>query len=246
MHRLSGWHMPKLWPKAAPARRTASQPSTWSKMARGTQKFFSKTADTLTPWDNKPAAPPAEHHRIEQLLHAQQRGREEGIASSSIMPASGGAATKTTSRTSRSTTSSRAPRPAAAIGSSAYCPISGRLSRAGRDRLRRRFYRSRDGRKSRSRPRVPTASTSPSSRTGLVLLQGDAPRLKERPAAAAEVVHASVGLLRRTPFKLDRQQRERILIEGRRAADRQGRPRRWQTTRRGHRRQSARRGGCLP
>ena len=34
------------------------EPSTWSQMTSGTQQFFSKTADTLTPWDNKKPAPP--------------------------------------------------------------------------------------------------------------------------------------------------------------------------------------------
>jgi hypothetical protein len=60
----SGWKMPKMWPSgsgnaAARAKpRQSNQPSTISKMTNGTKEFFSKTADTLTPWDNdKPKAP---------------------------------------------------------------------------------------------------------------------------------------------------------------------------------------------
>ncbi len=59
----SGWKMPKMWPSkssnaaARPKPRPANQPSTLTKMSNGTQQFFSKTADALTPWDNKPAAP---------------------------------------------------------------------------------------------------------------------------------------------------------------------------------------------
>ena len=59
----SGWKVPKLWPSTGgtaasrPKPRGASQPTTWSRMTSGTQQFFSKTADTLTPWDNKKPAP---------------------------------------------------------------------------------------------------------------------------------------------------------------------------------------------
>jgi hypothetical protein len=53
----SGWHMPKLWPSTAPAKRKANQPTTWNKMTGGTQKFFSKTADALNPWDDKQPKP---------------------------------------------------------------------------------------------------------------------------------------------------------------------------------------------
>jgi len=61
----SGWKMPKMWPStgktAASSRakkRQANQPSTLSKMSTGTQQFFSKTADALNPWDDKPAEAP--------------------------------------------------------------------------------------------------------------------------------------------------------------------------------------------
>jgi hypothetical protein len=55
----SGWKMPKLLPSPAAAtpKRKPNQPSTWSKMSSGTKSSFSKTADALTPWDNKPATP---------------------------------------------------------------------------------------------------------------------------------------------------------------------------------------------
>ena len=55
---MSGWHGPKLWPKAAVAKRKAPEPTTWNKMTSGTRNFFSKTADVLNPWDDKPAKPP--------------------------------------------------------------------------------------------------------------------------------------------------------------------------------------------
>jgi hypothetical protein len=54
----SGWHAPKLWASPAPAKRKANQPTTWNKMTSGTQKFFSKTADALNPWDDKQPKPP--------------------------------------------------------------------------------------------------------------------------------------------------------------------------------------------
>jgi hypothetical protein len=55
----SGWHMPKLLPSTAASKSKSNQPNTWNKMTTGTQQFFSKTADALTPWDNnKPAAAP--------------------------------------------------------------------------------------------------------------------------------------------------------------------------------------------
>jgi hypothetical protein len=60
----SGWKMPKMWPSTGKStastrakKRQSNQPGTLSKMSSGTQQFFSKTADALTPWDNKPAAP---------------------------------------------------------------------------------------------------------------------------------------------------------------------------------------------
>lgn len=61
----SGWKMPKMWPSTRQStasirakKRQANQPSTLSRMSTGTQQFFSKTADALTPWDNKKPSPP--------------------------------------------------------------------------------------------------------------------------------------------------------------------------------------------
>src|SRR4051812_33160024 len=56
----NGWHVPKLWQTTkGPVRpKPRPQASTWSKMTTGTQQMLSKTADTLTPWDNKKPAPP--------------------------------------------------------------------------------------------------------------------------------------------------------------------------------------------
>lgn len=52
-----GWKMPSLWPSSTPSSSPA-QPSLWGKMTSSTKNFFTKTADVLTPWDNKPASPP--------------------------------------------------------------------------------------------------------------------------------------------------------------------------------------------
>jgi len=58
----SGWHMPKLWQTTKspvrPKSRAANQASSWNRMTNGTQQFMAKTADALSPWDNKKPAPP--------------------------------------------------------------------------------------------------------------------------------------------------------------------------------------------
>jgi hypothetical protein len=59
----SGWKMPKLLTQSKPQPKTQlktrpHQRSTWQSMSSGTQKALSKTADALTPWDNKQSAPP--------------------------------------------------------------------------------------------------------------------------------------------------------------------------------------------
>jgi hypothetical protein len=59
----SGWKMPKLLTQSKPQPKTQlktrpHQRSTWQNMTSGTQKALSKTADALTPWDNKQPAPP--------------------------------------------------------------------------------------------------------------------------------------------------------------------------------------------
>jgi hypothetical protein len=53
----SGFHFPKLWPASGSAKKsliTKGQPSSWQRMTSGTKKFFSKTADAVNPWDDKP------------------------------------------------------------------------------------------------------------------------------------------------------------------------------------------------
>ncbi len=86
----SGWKMPKLWPKtsAAPKRRS-NQPSTLSKMTSGTKNFFSKTADAINPWDDKPAPPPkitGSNSIFTQQRQAAQKKKE--ASSGSVLPAS--------------------------------------------------------------------------------------------------------------------------------------------------------------
>jgi len=59
----SGLKMPKLLTQSKPQPKTQlktrpHQRSTWQSMTSGTQKALSKTADALTPWDNKQSAPP--------------------------------------------------------------------------------------------------------------------------------------------------------------------------------------------
>jgi hypothetical protein len=59
----SGWKMPKLWTPSKPqpkqqAKTRPHQRSTWQSMTSSTQKALSKTADALTPWDNKQPGPP--------------------------------------------------------------------------------------------------------------------------------------------------------------------------------------------
>jgi hypothetical protein len=83
----SGWHMPKLWPKAAPARRKANQPTTWNKMTGGTQKLFSKTADAINPWDDKPSQPPPKVSGSNTVFTHNHAAKQEP-KSSSINPAS--------------------------------------------------------------------------------------------------------------------------------------------------------------
>src|SRR5262245_49432927 len=84
----SGWHMPKLWTKSAAPKRKTNQPSTWSKMTGGTQKFFTKTADALTPWDNKkPAAPPPKITGSNSIFSQSQAAKKQS-QSSSVQPAS--------------------------------------------------------------------------------------------------------------------------------------------------------------
>jgi len=82
----SGWHAPKLFSKSAPHKRAAAQPSAWNKMTTGTQKFFSKTADALNPWDDKqPQPPPKISGSNSVFTHNHAKAEPK---SSSILPTS--------------------------------------------------------------------------------------------------------------------------------------------------------------
>jgi len=83
----SGWHMPKLLPKTAPARRKANQPTAWNKMTSGTQNFFSKTADALNPWDKKQPQPQPKISGSNTAFTHNKTAKPEP-KSGSILPAS--------------------------------------------------------------------------------------------------------------------------------------------------------------
>jgi hypothetical protein len=88
----SGWKMPNLLPKSSglpkrsAAKRQSNQPGTFTKMTQGTQRFFSKTADVLNPFDDKPAEQP----KItgSNSIFTQQRKAAEAKQDSSVSPAS--------------------------------------------------------------------------------------------------------------------------------------------------------------
>ena len=90
----SGWKMPKvpsLLPQSgAKPKKRSNQATGLSRMTSGTRGFFNKTADALTPWDNKkPAATP----NITGSNTAFTRGNRakaesKDTKSGSIMPAS--------------------------------------------------------------------------------------------------------------------------------------------------------------
>jgi hypothetical protein len=82
----SGWHMPKIWP-SAPAKGKKTQASTLHKMTTGTQKMISKTADALTPWDNKKPSPPPKITGSNSIFTQQSQPKKEE-KSGSILPAS--------------------------------------------------------------------------------------------------------------------------------------------------------------
>jgi hypothetical protein len=86
----NGWHMPKLWQTttrpARPKIKAANQPSTLSQMTKGTQQILAKTADTLTPWDNKKPAPPRKITGSNSIFTQQSKPKEKD--SSGIAPAS--------------------------------------------------------------------------------------------------------------------------------------------------------------
>jgi len=91
----SGWHMPKLWQTTKtpvrPKTKAASQQSTLSRMTTNTQQFFAKTADTLTPWDNKKPAPPPKITGSNSIFTQQNKladKKSTSKESSGIAPAS--------------------------------------------------------------------------------------------------------------------------------------------------------------
>jgi hypothetical protein len=81
--------MPNLWPKksAFVPKRKSSQPSTLSKMTSGTKSFFSKTADAINPWDDKPAPPP-KITGSNSIFTQQRQAAQKKEASSGVLPAS--------------------------------------------------------------------------------------------------------------------------------------------------------------
>ena len=84
----NGWHTPKLWQTTkSPARpKSRAQPSTWSQMTSGTQQFFTKTADALTPWDSKKPAPPPKITGSNSIFTHQSKSKDK--KSDDIAPAS--------------------------------------------------------------------------------------------------------------------------------------------------------------
>jgi hypothetical protein len=84
----SGWKLPRLWPQTSAGKRSAKQPSTLSKMTRGTKSFFSKTADVINPWDDK-TAPQQQITGSKSIFTKQgQAARKKESNSSGVLPAS--------------------------------------------------------------------------------------------------------------------------------------------------------------
>jgi hypothetical protein len=87
----SGWKMPKLLPsttaKARPKRKS-NQPTTWNKMTNDTQQFFSKTADTLNPWDNKKPAPRQNLTGSNTAFTHNNAAKKVSTSSGAVAPAS--------------------------------------------------------------------------------------------------------------------------------------------------------------
>jgi hypothetical protein len=86
----SGWKMPKLWPKktAAAPKRKSNPSSTLGKMTSGTKSFFSKTADAINPWDDKPAPPPKITGSNSIFTQQRQAAQKKESSSGSVLPAS--------------------------------------------------------------------------------------------------------------------------------------------------------------
>lgn len=84
----SGWKMPSLWPKSSTSTHPG-QPSAWQKMSSSTKNFFAKTADALTPWDQKPTTPPRSVTGSNSVFtHNSPKSEEAKAKNKSIFPAS--------------------------------------------------------------------------------------------------------------------------------------------------------------
>lgn len=83
----SGWKMPKLWPQTTAPKMRPAQPSTLSKMTQGTKTFFSKTADAINPWDDKPA-PQQSITGSKSIFTKQRQAAKKESKSSGVLPAS--------------------------------------------------------------------------------------------------------------------------------------------------------------
>jgi hypothetical protein len=85
----SGWKIPRLWPKTAAARkRRTNQSSALGTMTKGTRDFFSKTADAINPWDDKPAAQPQVTGSNSIFTRQSQAAKNKESKSSGVLPAS--------------------------------------------------------------------------------------------------------------------------------------------------------------
>ena len=83
----SGWKMPNLLPKSSSAKKRSNQPGTLTKMTQGTQRFFSKTADVLNPFDDKPVEQP-KITGSNSIFTQQRKAAEQAKKDSAIAPAS--------------------------------------------------------------------------------------------------------------------------------------------------------------
>ncbi|HUE71519.1 MAG TPA: hypothetical protein VMP01_11600 [Pirellulaceae bacterium] len=73
----STWWKPKLPSLPASRSRARSQPSTWSKMTRGTKAAWAKTTDALNPFDDENDKPKAVTGYNTHFTQASTRKRQE-------------------------------------------------------------------------------------------------------------------------------------------------------------------------
>ena len=83
----SGWKLPNLLPKSNAAQRRSNQPGTMTRMTQGTKQFFSKTADVLNPFDDRPVEQP-KITGSNSIFTQQRKALEAEKKSNSISPAS--------------------------------------------------------------------------------------------------------------------------------------------------------------